>query len=66
MLDREASFVTKILEVAAGKCGSQVGDDAIWQGEPVDDVIKQLDCLICSSLNEGFVLDPLGELVNAT
>ena len=31
----------------------------------MDDVVKQLGCFLCYSLDQGFVFDPLGEFVNA-
>ena len=31
----------------------------------MDDVVKQLGCFLCCSLDQGFVFDPLGEFVNA-
>ena len=30
----------------------------------MDDVIKQLGCFLCCSLDQGFVFNPLGEFVN--
>ena len=43
---------------------TQVGDDAVRQAKPVSDVVKQLDCLLRYSLDQGFVFDPLGEFVD--
>ena len=30
----------------------------------MDDIFEELDCLLCSSRDERFILDPLGELVD--
>ena len=48
----------------AGKGCPKVGDDAVQETESVYDVFKELDCFICSSRDERFILDPLGELVD--
>ena len=39
-------------------------DNAVGETESVDDIFKKLDCLLCSSRDKWFVLDPLGELVD--
>jgi len=46
------------------KCSSEVGDNAVWETESMDDIFEELDCLLSSSQNKWFVFDPLGELVN--
>ena len=48
----------------ASKHSSKVIDDAIRETESVDDIFEVLDCFLCSSRDERFILDPLGELVN--
>ena len=48
----------------ASKYSSNVGDDAVWETKSVDDVFKELDCFLCNSRDERFILDPLGELVD--
>ena len=40
-------------------------DDVVCQAKLMDGVIKQLSCLLCCSLNKGFILDSLGELIDA-
>ena len=46
------------------ECSSEVGDNAIRETESVDDIFEELDCFHCSSRDERFILDPLGELVD--
>ena len=48
----------------AGKRGSEVGDNAVRKTESVDDIFEELDCFLCSSQDERFILDPLGEPVD--
>ena len=48
----------------ASEYSSEVGDDAVWETESVDDVFEELDCFLCSSRDEWFILNPLGELMN--
>ena len=47
-----------------GKCSSEVGDNAVRETKSVDDIFEELDCFLCSSRDERFILDPLGELVD--
>ena len=65
ILDWDASFVTETLEVATSERGPQVGDDVVWYVELVDYVVEQLGCFLRCSLDQGFVIDPFGEFVNA-
>ena len=46
------------------KCSSEVGDNAVWETESMDDIFEELDCLLCSGQNKLPVFDPFGELVN--
>ena len=46
------------------ECSSEVGDNAVWETESMDDIFKELDCLLSSSLNKRSVFDPLRELVD--
>ena len=48
----------------ASKPSSKVGDNAVRETKSVDDIFEELDCFLCSSRDEQFILDPLGELVN--
>ena len=54
----------EVPKVMASKCSSEVGDDAVRETEFVDDIFKELDCFLCSSRDERFIFNPLGELVN--
>ena len=62
--DGDASVFTEVPKMMASKRSSEVGDNAIWETESVDDIFEELDCLLCSSRDEQFILDPLGELVD--
>ena len=64
IFDGDATIFAEVTKVMASKCSSKVGDDIVRQDKPMDDVFKQLGCFLCCSLNEGFVLDPLRELVD--
>ena len=64
ILDGDASVFAEVPKVVASKCSSEVGDDAVWETESVDDVFEELDCFLCSSRDEWFILNPLGELIN--
>ena len=48
----------------ASKCSSEGGDDAVRETESVDDIFEELDCFLCGSRDERFILNPLGELIN--
>ena len=50
--------------MVTSECSSEVGDNAIWETESVDDIFEELDCFLCSGQNKRFVFDPLAELVN--
>ena len=54
----------EVPKMMASKRGSEVGDDAIRETEPVYDIFKELDYFLCSSRDERFILNPLGELIN--
>ena len=50
--------------MVASKHSFEVGDDAIWETKSMDDIFKELNSFLCSSQDERFILDPLGELVD--
>ena len=54
----------KSQKVMANKSSSEVGDDVVRETESVDDIFEELDCFLCSSRDERFILNPLGELIN--
>ena len=54
----------KSQKVMASKHSSEVSEDAIRETESVDDIFKELGCFLCSSREERFILDPLGEPVD--
>ena len=64
VFDGDASVFVEAPKMMTSECSFEVGDNAIWETESVDDIFEELDCLLCSSQNEWFVFDPLGELVN--
>ena len=64
VFDQDASVFVEVPKMMASKCSSEVGGNAVRETESVDDIFEKLDCLLCSSRDKRFVLDPLGELVN--
>ena len=60
----DATVFVEVPKVMASKCSFEVGDDAIRETESVDDIFEELDCFLCSSRDERFILNPLGELIN--
>ena len=64
IFNEDAMVFAEVLEVMASKCSSEVGDDAVWEAESMYDVFEELDCFLCSSRDERFILDPHGELVD--
>ena len=64
VFDGDAMVFAEIPKVKASKCSSEVGDDVVRETKSMDDIFEELDCFLCSSRDERFILDPLGELVN--
>ena len=64
IFDGYASVFVEVPKVMASKRSSEVGDDAVWETKPVDDIFEELDCFLCSSRDERFIFNPLGELVD--
>ena len=64
VFDGDASVFVEIPKMMTSKCSSEVGDNAVWETKSVDDVFKELDCLLCSGRDKWLVFDPHGELVN--
>ena len=64
VFDGDAPVFVEIPKVMASECSSEVGNDAVWETESVDDIFEEPDCFLCSSRDEWFILDPLGELVD--
>ena len=64
VFDKDASVFAEVPKVMASKRSSEVGDDAVWETESVDDIFEELDRLLCSCQNKRLVFDPPGELVN--
>ena len=64
IFDRDATVFAEVPEVMASKCSFEVGDDAIWETKSVDDIFEELNCFLCSSQDERFIFNPLGELVD--
>ena len=63
IFDGDASVFAEVPKMMTSECGSEVGDNAIRETKSVD-IFEELDCLLCSSRDKRFVLDPLGELIN--
>ena len=64
VFDGDATVFAEVAIVMASKCSSKVGDDAVRETKSMDDIFKELDYFLCSSRDERFILDPLGELIN--
>ena len=64
IFDGDASVFVEVPKVMASKCSSEVGDNAVQETKSMDDFFEELDCFLCSSRDELFILDPLGELVD--
>jgi hypothetical protein len=45
---------------------AQIHDDSVGNAEAMHNILNELNCLGCVVLDEWFVFDPFGELVNAT
>ena len=64
VFDRDATVFAEVPKVMASKCSSEISDDAVRETKSMDDIFEELDCFLCSSRDEPFILDPLGELVD--
>ena len=64
VFDGDAPVFIEVSKVMTSKCSSKVSDNAVRETESVDDVFEELDCFLCSSRDERFILDPLRELVD--
>ena len=64
VFDGDASVFIEVPKVMASKRSFEIGDDAIRETESVDDIFEELDCFLCSSRDERFIFNPLGELVD--
>ena len=64
VFNRDAPVLTEVPKMMAGKGCPKVGDDAVQETKSVDDVFEELDWFLCSSRDERFILNPLGELIN--
>ena len=50
--------------MVTSECSFEVGDNALRETESMDDIFEELNCFLCSSQDERFILNPLGELIN--
>ena len=48
ILDGDASVFTEVPKMMTSKCSSEVGDNAVRETESMDDIFKELDCLLYS------------------
>ena len=64
VFDGDATVFAEVPKVMASKYSSEVGDDVVRETESMDDIFEELDCFFCSSRDERFILNPLGELIN--
>ena len=64
VFDGDATIFAEVPKVMASKYSSEVGDDVVRETKSVDDIFEELNCFLCSSRDERFILNPLGELIN--
>ena len=64
VFDRDAPVFTEVPKVMTSKHSSEVSYDAVRETKYVDDILEKLNCFLCSSRDEWFILYPLGELVD--
>jgi hypothetical protein len=60
VFDGDTSVFAEVPKMMTSECSSEVGDNAVRETESMDDILEELDCLLCSSRNKRFVFDPLG------
>ena len=64
VFDGDATVFVEISKVMASECSSEVSDDAVRETKSVHNIFEELDCFLCSSRDERFIFNPLGELIN--
>ena len=64
VFDGDASVFVEVPKMMTSKYSSEVGDNAVWETKSVNDIFEELDYFLCSSGDERFILNPLGELIN--
>ena len=64
VFDGDASVFVDVPKMMTSECSSEVGDNAVWETESMDNIFEELDCLLCSGRNKWLVFDPFGQLVN--
>ena len=66
VFNEDAPVFAKVPEMIAGKRGSEVSDDTVREAKTMDNVFKELDCLLCSSRTSGLYSIHLENLSMAT
>ena len=56
--------ITERQEFFAGELCPVVGDDGVWNPEPMDDISEEQHCLLRLDSIDRTSLDPLGELID--
>ena len=64
VFDGDALVFAEVPKMLTSECSFEVGDNAVWETESVDDIFEELDCLLCSGRDKRLVFNPLGEFVN--
>ena len=49
VFDGDASVFVEVPKMMTSKCSFKVCDNVVWETESMDDIFKELDCLLCSS-----------------
>ena len=60
----DAPVFTEVPKVMASERSSEVSDNAVRESKSMDDIFEELDCFLCSSRDERFILNPLGEVLD--
>jgi hypothetical protein len=64
IVDLDAKILTISLKCVASELVHVVDDDPVWDTEPTDDGLDELDCRLLVDLDQRDYFRPLGELVD--
>ena len=49
VFDGDAPVFVEVPKMMTSECSSEVGDNVVRETKLVDDIFKEIDCLLCSS-----------------
>ena len=64
VFDGDALVFIEVPKMMTSECSSEVSDNVVRETKSMDDIFEELNCFLCSSRDERFILNPLGELVD--